>query len=236
MSGPTTVYLPHKVSPGDEIDLSVDLIAPDLTGTYQGNWMLMDDSGIRFGTGAEARNVFWVKIQVGNVASNLIYDFAANYCKATWENAEKELPCPGKGSESSGFVIRLENPELETRHENEPALETFPQMVDDGWIAGYFPPIQIKSGYHFFADIGCLAGYPKCNVKFLLKYQIGTEKIETLGEWHEVYDGAITSLDINLKPFAKQEVKFIFVVEANGSFEQDAAFWFVPKIIDVTVP
>ena len=40
MSGPAEVPLTGNVSPGDTVDVSVDLVAPDSGGTYQGFWKM----------------------------------------------------------------------------------------------------------------------------------------------------------------------------------------------------
>ncbi|HVN53787.1 MAG TPA: NBR1-Ig-like domain-containing protein [Anaerolineaceae bacterium] len=69
MSGPTMVSLPYNVNPGDTIDLSVDLTAPDSAGTYQGEWMLRDANGNLFGVGANASQPIWVRIVVNSNAS-----------------------------------------------------------------------------------------------------------------------------------------------------------------------
>lgn len=65
MGGPASQALAGSVAPGSTVDLKVTLTAPASNGTYTGNWMLRNNSGRRFGIGAEADNPFWVKIQVG---------------------------------------------------------------------------------------------------------------------------------------------------------------------------
>jgi hypothetical protein len=48
MSGPATKNLPNSVAPGEQIDLSVDLKAPNTAGTYEGTWRVIDDKGEYF--------------------------------------------------------------------------------------------------------------------------------------------------------------------------------------------
>jgi hypothetical protein len=127
-------------------------------------------------------------------------------------------------------VIRLNEPNQENRKENEPALWTNPEMKNDGWITGTYPEIKIKKGDHFLADIGCLADSEKCDVIFRLNYRIGDGPVKTLGEWHEVYDGQITRVDVDLSDLDGKSVKFILTVLANGSYKDDAAFWLMPQI------
>jgi len=50
MSGPRSAPLGDTVQPGEEVDLSVTLIAPDSAGTYLGQWQLFAPDGKPFGT------------------------------------------------------------------------------------------------------------------------------------------------------------------------------------------
>ncbi|MBM3179765.1 MAG: hypothetical protein FJZ86_05360 [Chloroflexi bacterium] len=59
MNGPSTQALVGNVSPGQTIDISVNLTAPASTGDYTGNWKLRDGSGVLFGK-------FYVQIKVQN--------------------------------------------------------------------------------------------------------------------------------------------------------------------------
>lgn len=49
LSGPRTLSLGETVSPGGEIELALNLIAPAETGTYQGEWQLFAPDGRPFG-------------------------------------------------------------------------------------------------------------------------------------------------------------------------------------------
>jgi hypothetical protein len=53
-----------EVEPGQEIDITVDMEAPQKAGVYQSNWMLMDTEGELFGIGPNADAPFWVQIEV----------------------------------------------------------------------------------------------------------------------------------------------------------------------------
>jgi hypothetical protein len=65
MSAPASVPLPKEVPPGQSVDVSVDMIAPQPSGTYQGNWKLRDASNNWFGIGPNGGSPFWVRIVVG---------------------------------------------------------------------------------------------------------------------------------------------------------------------------
>lgn len=225
-----SVSLPHSVRPGETVDLEVELVAPDDDGEYRGLWMLHDGTS-RFGLGAGGDKAFWVEIVVERPrVDDDGFNFAINYCTADWESDAGDLDCPGDQDDRDGFVVRLSNPSLENRRENEPALWTQPDRNDDGWISGEFPRIKIEEGDRFIADVGCLAGYEDCDVIFQLNYRESGPTVYALGEWHEVYDGKITRIDIDLTPLAGKSIAFILTVSANGDADEDAAFWLMPHI------
>jgi hypothetical protein len=64
MSGPASVPLAGVVPPGSTVDLSVNLTAPSSSGTYEGFWMLRNNSSVLFGLGASGNIPFWVRIVV----------------------------------------------------------------------------------------------------------------------------------------------------------------------------
>ena len=78
MGGTTAVRLPSYVAPGQTVDVSVTLTAPDKRGHYLGNWMLRNTSGVLFGFGDNANQSFYVDIDVvdlphGEVAGSFYY-------------------------------------------------------------------------------------------------------------------------------------------------------------------
>ena len=50
MSGPRSAPLGEPVHPGEEVDLSVILVAPAESGTFEGQWQLFSPDGMPFGT------------------------------------------------------------------------------------------------------------------------------------------------------------------------------------------
>jgi hypothetical protein len=64
MEAPDAVAISEPVAPGQSIDIDVTMIAPQETGTYQGNWMLRNANGDIFGIGPNANDSFWVRIVV----------------------------------------------------------------------------------------------------------------------------------------------------------------------------
>ncbi len=71
MGAVDAVPLTGSVAPQATVDLSVKLTAPDESGTYQGDWMLRDPQGDRFGIGANADESFWVRIVVSEISDEL---------------------------------------------------------------------------------------------------------------------------------------------------------------------
>ncbi len=60
MGGPLAKPLTTgSVAPGEKVEISVDLFAPALAGTYRGNWKIKDEKGEVF---ALASGPFWVQI------------------------------------------------------------------------------------------------------------------------------------------------------------------------------
>ena len=64
MGSTTAVRLPNNVAPGQTVDVSVTLTAPDKKGHYVGYWMLRNTSGLIFGYGDNANKAFYVDINV----------------------------------------------------------------------------------------------------------------------------------------------------------------------------
>jgi hypothetical protein len=226
------IALQGLVRPGESVDISVDLQAPEDPGNYEGLWMLRDPGGVLFGIGRQADEPFWVKISVVDFnANDYELDFALNYCSASWESATERLSCPGISDSPDGFVQLLFNPDLENRVENEPTLWVHPNEARYGWIEGTFPSYRIRDGDHFLAWVGCIGGYNRCSLVFYLDYMDSFGKVDRLGEWHESYDGDVTKIYLDLSDLAGERVQFILGVEANTRNVEDAqGFWFVPRI------
>jgi hypothetical protein len=53
-----------NVQPGDSVDITVDMVAPNNSGQHQSNWKLRDASGALFGIGPTGGAPFWVRIEV----------------------------------------------------------------------------------------------------------------------------------------------------------------------------
>jgi hypothetical protein len=231
MSSSAIVDMQGNVTSGQVIDISVTMTAPTTPGKYRSNWKLRDASGVLFGVG-QTSVPFYADIKVVESQSNAPLDFVGRMCEAEWTSGAGTLHCPGTDGDARGFVLRVNNPTLESGYvDDEPVLVTNPQMITDGIIRGKYPAFKVATGHHFVTIIGCAFKATNCDVNFQLDYQIGTGSIQTLKTWHEVYDEKFSQVDVDLSSLAGKDVKFILTVFANGSSNQDRAQWLAPSII-----
>jgi hypothetical protein len=233
MNAYATVPFTDTAVPGETIDLSVKLRAPDKGGSYKGFWQLRNANGIVFGYGDDATSPFWVEIDVIDIDDDKTFNFALNYCLARWRTGViADLDCPSARDNKKGFVKFLDKPNMENRHDDEPTIWAHPDAHINGWITGEFPPIKVKQNDRFRVWVGCLHDNEGCKVDFNLNYQIDGGPIKSLGEWYEEYDGQITKIDIDLSSLAGESVTFILgVVAVDGNTKEANAFWFNPHIL-----
>jgi hypothetical protein len=66
LTAPSAVNLPAAVTPGQTVDISVNMVAPSTTGTFEGFWLLQNDSGRTFGVGSKGTAPVSVLITVGS--------------------------------------------------------------------------------------------------------------------------------------------------------------------------
>ncbi len=64
MDAPDSVPLQEGVPPAQSVEISVEMLAPESPGSYQGNWKLADSAGVLFGIGPNGDSPFWVRIIV----------------------------------------------------------------------------------------------------------------------------------------------------------------------------
>jgi hypothetical protein len=234
--------LPEDVAPGETVNISIAMEAPDKNGTFKSSWVIRSDTGATFGVGGSGGSAgvpFFALIKVGSGGSSgsgsgsVKYDLADNFCDADWSSHSKNnLPCPGANAGDNGFVLVLQNPELENGDtENEPAIWMRPSHEGNGWIRGVFPDYEVKDDDHFVATIGCLDNNPQCRVTFTLSYIKSNGDEVTLGSWDEKFDNLVRGIDIDLSDLAGKDVSFVLQVDTgNNNFAQANAFWLAPVI------
>ncbi len=64
MGAPASIPLPGSVAPGESVDISVEMTAPQEPGAYQSNWKLRNPSGVLFGLGPGEGLFYYVRIKV----------------------------------------------------------------------------------------------------------------------------------------------------------------------------
>jgi hypothetical protein len=64
MGAPQSVALRQVVQPAQDVEISIEMVAPQDPGTYQGNWKLSNPNGVLFGIGPNGDSPFWVRIIV----------------------------------------------------------------------------------------------------------------------------------------------------------------------------
>ncbi|MBI9046185.1 MAG: hypothetical protein JEZ06_16955 [Anaerolineaceae bacterium] len=234
MGAPVEVQMPMTVKPGDTVDISINMAAPNLQGSHIGYWNLENDSGQLFGLGAKANGVFWVKIVTGDpsvVSSTTAYSLYGEYCSAYWWSGTGALPCPGNVDAVNGSVNLLSAVTLEGGLVRSlPTIIMSPSDESGGFISGQFPAFFVQAGDRFQSAIGCQEGNYDCNVIFELSYRTGDGQTHLLGSWGHTQDGYTDELDINLNSLAGVAAEFILTVHNNGTSEQDRAYWVSPII------
>lgn len=234
MSAAAVASLPRVVKPGEMVDISIKMAAPNTPGTFRGNWKLKNPTGGLFGIGSTADKSFWVEIKVAGVPAGGAYDFLTNACQAEWRSGTGVLPCPGVEGDARGFVLRLEKPTLETgTASTEPGLLSVPQNIFNGYIQATYPAFRVQAGDRFQSIVNCESGAVNCYVRFRLDYQVGSEPVRTFWSFLERYEGQYYRADVDLSALAGKDVRFILFVSAAGFASGDRALWVAPRITRV---
>lgn len=233
MTDNRTIPIPRTVYPNEEVDLGVEMRSPSAPGTYTSNWLLRDPAGYRFGVGSSGTNPIYTRIRVSApppVNPSFAYDFVANYCNAQWRTDVGLIGCTNPTNDSRGSVAYLQDPQLETRIENEPALWTRPNQSSNGYIAGLYPPYLVKAGDRFVVELSCLRNSTGCDVTFRLDYTLANGFSGNLGVWREVYDNRTQVVNLDLSALVGQSVQFSLRMQNNGNVSQANGIWFLPSI------
>src|SRR5215212_10511398 len=118
MGSTASVAFPSaNVAPGQNVDLSVNMTAPNAAGHYLGYWKFKNAAGTPFGIGINADRSWWVEINVnGTPTGGVVYEFAAdaNAKSATWSSGAGGLTFPGTDNDAKGFALRQEQPKYES--------------------------------------------------------------------------------------------------------------------------
>ena len=222
------------IAPGQTIDVSVTLKAPDKPGTYQGFWLLRNGAGVLFGIGDNAEKSFWVKVDVIDAATPtpnaaVQFDFIAKGPSAEWHNASSILPWGDPNDDTPGVAVSVENVKLNNDKTYAKVLATYPQRVNDGQVWGIFPGYTVQDKDRFRTLLGFRSSCGEANVKFQLKYRDGNNEV-IVGEWLKSCDNKALDIDLDLSSLKGKTLQFILLVSTNGSPNDDRAIWVAPRI------
>jgi len=216
-----------EVRPGETVHATVTLTSPRELGTYRGYWMLRAPDNRNFGIGENGASPFYTEIEV----IDHLYSFVEHACEAEWRTGAGPLDCPGRESDSQGYVTLVTDPVMEDNVEHEgPGLITLAEPVPGGTIVGKYPPVTVPSGTDFRADISCKPGATGCYVRFKVTYQVDNGPEQVLGEWNEGYEGQTNRAIRDLDMLEGQLVTFSLYLDVNGTPNQSIGIWLNPRI------
>lgn len=237
MGAPVSVPLTKIVAPGETVDVSVTLTAPDDSGTYRGNWMMRNAANTLFGIG-DGTKAFWVQIKV-SVESGLLYDFLVNAGSAEWEvgvgsEAGDSLAFGGDDNDPNGVAKIKDKVKLESGATSGKVLLTYPKRQDDGYIRGVFPAYKVQSGDRFLGRLTFMIpeGEADCGsgrVEFELAFKEDDDE-NSLEEWTKRCNGSLMPVEVDLSSLRGKTIQFILIVKADGSSGNDWAIWNSPRI------
>ncbi len=110
MESPETQALPKVVAPGQTVDVSISLTAPEETGEYVGRWQISDANGDLFGVGGFIEETIYTRIVV-EIAGPTPEPNSAVIGGVIWEDVcfiqEDGTPSVGcvETEEGSGFFV-----------------------------------------------------------------------------------------------------------------------------------
>ena len=238
MGGPASAPLTTgTVPPGEEVEVSVTLQAPQEEGTYQGFWRLRNPAGQVFGLGSQADKEFWVKVEVGSgddgdVAQGT-FDFIAQASSADWVGSGMgemiDLTFGGADDDPDGVAKIKEDIRLENGVTAGKTLIMHPRNIHNGGVSGTYAEFRVQDGNVFKARLGFLEDCGEGQVNFQIWYEEDGE-LTRIREWKKSCDGGLLAVEEDLSDLSGKRVKFILVVLADGSPQDDMAIWSSPRI------
>ena len=240
MGGPSSMDLTSEtIGPGETLDISVDLVAPEETGVYQGYWKLRNVKGEGFGVG-EYSKAFWVKINVVEGAGMML-DFNVRADEAAWGSGSVPVDYIDLGGDILNFdqpgdpedpyVALLDQQFLEGGRISGILLAAYPPKGAGKYVIGRFPNYKVNGGDLLFGRVGlstnangvCGNG----NVKFRINLMVGGDPstMVTLWDWNEVCDDQMKSFEIDLDDYKGEVVQIFLVVIANNDSSNNFAVW-----------
>jgi len=240
MGGPSSLDLTSEtVQPGESLDISVDLVAPRETGTYQGFWKLRNVKGEGFGVG-EYSKAFWVKINVVEGAGMML-DFNNRADEAAWgfgsvpvdyvDLGGEILDFDHPGDPGDPYVALLDQQFLEGGRISGVLLAAYPPRGAGQYIIGRFPAYKVNGGDLLFGRVGLstnangVCGNGDVTFRISLMVEGDPATLVTLWDWVEVCDNQMKSFEIDLDDYKGEQAQIFLVVIANSGSEANFAVW-----------
>jgi hypothetical protein len=240
MGAPASVQLTTgSVAPGQVVDVSVTMRAPETPKDYAGYWKLRNPQGVVFGLGANADASFWVKVNVVSPATptptprtsgHVAFNFVTQGPNAQWRNGTDALPWGDPGPDDDGVAAHSTNAKLNDGKTYPIALATFPQQIQNGEISGLYQDYTVQTGDYFLASLGFLDRCHNGRAKFKLFYVEGNDAPVKINEWIKSCDNNLLSVEVDLAGIRGKTVKFMLAVDTDGPWEYDYAVWLEPRI------
>jgi hypothetical protein len=160
MGGPSVVNFSGFASPGQTLDVSIDLISPDSAGFYEGYYKLMDPLGKVFGIGADGALKLTCQIVVGVTPGT----FAVRHVDAWVDAAAASVTCPAGHTYNFSAKIITDGPgevkfhwEFSDGSQTDVQAITFPlagtQTVTTAWTLGASGPVSAGNPYSGWARV-----------------------------------------------------------------------------------
>jgi hypothetical protein len=231
LGAPAQQSIGATVAPGNTVDISLAMTAPQSTGSYTSYYKLRSGSGVIFGIGANANNPFWVAISVNqNVTTEI--SGVDRMCDFAWVSGVGPMTCP-QDSLTNGSVMRQDNPGVEiSTNENEPAIVVMPNDGPGGFVTGTTNFFDVAPGDRVRTVVGCMANEVNCNLTFEIGYKTQSGAYGQLGVWGQAFDGSLDKIDLDLTGLAGQSIQLVFTVRSNtGTSFENYGFWLNPRLV-----
>jgi hypothetical protein len=240
MGGPSSKDLTSEtIPPGETLDISVDLVAPEETGTYQGNWKLRNVKGEGFGVGAYSK-AFWVKINVVEGAGMML-DFNSRADEAAWgygsvpvdftDLGGKILYFDLPGEPEDPYVALGDQRFLEGGRISGILMTAYPARGAGNYVVGRFPTYKVNGGDLLFGRVGLesntngVCGDGDVTFRINLMVDGDPSTLVTLFDWREICDDKMKNFEIDLDDYKGEEVQIFLVTIANTDSAANQAVW-----------
>jgi hypothetical protein len=190
LGAPEAIALTGDVDPGDQVDLSVNMVAPATEGTYKGEWMLRNSDGDLFGGGDEADKPFWVEIKVGEGTSDqaTLPDLGEPDWRDTFSSGANWFLLSTKNTKFTIEDGRLEMKAINPGEGEEWGLANHP-AIEDFYLEATFATGEVCSGLDRYGVLarapdpnsGYVFGF-SCDGRYRL-YKWDGENYRSLQEW-----------------------------------------------------